>query len=284
MIRIIGLIDGSTYAASVCDHIAWIAEKTEASVTIMHVIGRQDMASEPVNLGGNIGLGARTALLEELVELDAQKAKVGLKRGRLLLDEAKSRLEATVVANVTTKLRKGDLADTILEAEADADLIVIGKRGEGADFATLHLGSNLERVVRSTQKPIVVASRAFKPIGKVLIAYDGGVMAMKAVDQIARSPIVAGLECKLVMAGNDTPESRRKIDDAVVILKAAGYAVQSEIVPGRADKVISQTVERENFDLLVMGAYSHSRLKTLFIGSTTTEMIRSCKIPVVILR
>ena len=284
MTRIIGLIDGSIYAESVCDHIAWIANKTESSVTILHVIGRRDLASEPVNLSGNIGLGARTALLDELTELDAQKAKVGLKRGRLLLDEAKSRLEAAGVANVATKLCKGDLADTILEFETDADLIVIGKRGEGADFATMHLGSNLERVVRSTQKPIVVASRAFKPIGKVLIAYDGGAMAMKAVDQISRNPIVAGLECKLVMAANDTPEMRRKIDDAAVILKAAGYAVQSEIVPGRADKVISQTVEREKFDLLMMGAYSHSRLKTLFIGSTTTEMIRSCKIPVVILR
>lgn len=284
MTRIFGLIDGSNYAQSVCDYIAWIAEKTECSVTILHVIGRRDLASEPVNLSGNIGLGARTALLEELAELDAQKAKVGLKRGRLLLEEAKSRLEAAGVANVETKLRNGDLVETILEFEADADLIVIGKRGEGADFATLHLGSNLERVVRSTQKPIVVASRAFKPIGKMLIAYDGGAMAMKAVDQVSRSPIVAGLECKLVMAANDTPESRRKIDDAVIILKAAGYAVQSEIIAGQPDKVISDTVEREKFDLLVMGAYSHSRLRSLFIGSTTTEMIRSCKIPVVILR
>ena len=284
MTRIIGLIDGSIYAQSVCDHIAWIAEKTECSVTILHVIGRRDLASEPVNLSGNIGLGARTALLEELAELDAQKAKVGLKRGRLLLEEAKSRLEAAGVANVETKLRNGDVVETVLEFEADADLIVIGKRGEGADFATLHLGSNLERVVRSTHKPIVVASRAFKPIGKVLIAYDGGAMAMKAVDQVSRSPIVAGLECKLVMAANDTPETRQKIDDAAVILKAGGYTVQSEIVTGQPDKVISETVEREKFDLLVMGAYSHSRLRSLFIGSTTTEMIRSCKIPVVILR
>jgi len=284
MTRITGLIDGSIYAESVCDHIAWIAKKAESSVTIMHVIGRRDLASEPVNLSGNIGLGARTAILDELAELDAQKARVSLKRGRLLLDEAKSRLDAAGVANVETKLRNGDLVDTVLEFEADADLIVIGKRGEGADFATMHLGSNLERVVRSTHKPIVVASRAFKPIEKMLIAYDGGTMAMKAVDQVSRSSIVAGLECKLVMAASDTAENRRKIDDAAIILKAAGYSVLSEIAAGQPDKVISETVEREQIDLLVMGAYSHSRLRSLFIGSTTTEMIRSCKIPVVILR
>ena len=48
--------------------------------------------------------------------------------------------------------------------ETDAALIVIGKRGEGADFAKLHLGSNLERVVRAMHKPVLVASRAFKPV------------------------------------------------------------------------------------------------------------------------
>ncbi|PLU13006.1 universal stress protein UspA [Sinorhizobium medicae] len=284
MTRILGLIDGSPYARSVCDHVAWIAAKTDVAVELLHVIGRRDLSSEPVNLSGNIGLGARTALLEELAELDAQKAKVAHKRGRLLLDEAKARLLEAGVTNVETKLRNGDLVDTVLEFEVASDIIVIGKRGEGADFAKSHLGSNLERVVRSTHKAIVIASRAFKPVNKLLIAYDGGTMAMKTVDQVSRSPILAGLGCKVVMAGADTPENRKKLDDAAVILKAAGYAPEVALVQGAADKVISETVEKEGFDLLAMGAYSHSRLRSLFIGSTTTEMIRSCKVPVVIFR
>ncbi len=284
MTRILGLIDGSAYAQSVCDHIAWIATKTEVTVELLHVIGRRDISSEPVNLSGNIGLGARTALLEELADLDAQKAKVAQKRGRLLLDEAKVRLQEAGVANVETKLRNGDLVDTVLEFEANADIIVIGKRGEGADFAKGHLGSNLERVVRSTHKAIVIASRAFRPVTKMLIAYDGGALAMKTVDQVSRSPILSGLGVKLVMAGADTPDNRKKLDDAGVILKAAGYVPEAGLAQGAADKVISETVEKEGYDLLAMGAYSHSRLRSLFLGSTTTEMIRSCKIPVVIFR
>lgn len=282
--RILGLIDGSTYFESVCDHIAWIANKIDATVEIVHVIGRRDLSTEPVNLSGSIGLGARTALLEELTELDAQKAKVAQKRGRFLLEDAKARLLAAGIQSVETKLRNGDLVETVLELEADTDIIIIGKRGEGADFAKGHLGSNLERVVRSTQKAVVVASRAFKPISKFLVAYDGGSMAMKTVDQVSRSPILAGLECKLVMAGDDTPANHKKLDDAAVVLKAAGYAPEVALVQGHADKVITETIERESYDLLAMGAYSHSRLRGLFIGSTTTEMIRSCRNPVVIFR
>lgn len=37
-------------------------------------------------------------------------------------------------------------------------------------------------------------------------------------------------------------------------------------------------------DLLVMGAYGHSRIRNLIVGSTTTAMLRSCQIPVLLLR
>ncbi|NSZ18415.1 universal stress protein [Agrobacterium vitis] len=284
MIKIIGLIDGSIYAQSVCDHIAWIAGRSEVSVDILHVIGRRDLSTEPVNLSGNIGLGARTALLAELAELDAQKARTTQHRGRLLLEEAKARLQAVGINSVNTMLRNGDLAETLQELEESADLIVIGKRGEGADFAQLHLGSNLERVVRSSHKMIAIASRAFKPIRKVLIAYDGGAMAMKAVDYISGNPMFAGLSIKLVTVGDDTPEARQTLVEGRLKFTDAGVPVETAIVAGQPDKAISGIVEREAYDLLMMGAYSHSRLRALFLGSTTTEMIRACKVPVLILR
>ena len=181
MTHLIALIDGSGYSQSVCDLTRWVAERTDASVELMHVLGRRNTDSEPADLSGSLKLGARSALLKELADLDEQKNKLELKRGRLLLEEAKTGLSEQGVETVTTKLRHGDLIETIAEFEGDADLILVGKRGEAADFAKLHLGSNLERVVRSAKKPVLVASRAFKPINKFLIAFDGGESAMKAV-------------------------------------------------------------------------------------------------------
>lgn len=282
--KLIALIDGSIYSQSVCDHAAWIAGRTGASIEILHVLGRRDVSSEPANLSGSIGLGARTALLEELVELDAQRAKLAQKRGRVILDELKERLASAGLSDVVTKLRHGDLVETVQEFEKDADVIVIGKRGEAADFAKLHLGSNLERVVRASHKPMLVASRAFQPIRRFLIAFDGGVSAMKAVDHVARSPLFAGLDCRLLMAGADSVEGRNRLDDAATSLRAAGYLVQADIVSGQADEVIAGRVESDGIDLLVMGAYGHSRIRSLIIGSTTTEMIRSCRIPVMLFR
>lgn len=284
MTNLIALIDGSDYSQSVCDHAAWAAGRMNASVQVVHAIGRRETDSAPANLSGSIGLGARTALLEELAELDAQKAKLNQKRGRLLLDEAKARLAADGVAEITTTLRKGDLVETVQDLEKNAELVVIGKRGEAADFATMHLGSNLERVVRSLHNPILVAARAFKPIQRFLIAFDGGTSALKAVDHIARSPLFAGLECHLLTAGADTPEARKKLDDAEMMLSAAGYQVTTDIEPGPASAAIAKRVEADGIGLLVMGAYGHSRIRSMIIGSTTTEMIRSCLIPVMLIR
>jgi nucleotide-binding universal stress UspA family protein len=36
--------------------------------------------------------------------------------------------------------------------------------------------------------------------------------------------------------------------------------------------------------MLVMGAYGHSRIRSLIIGSTTATMIRACKVPVILMR
>lgn len=284
MTKLMALIDGSIYSQSVCDHVAWVAGRSGGSVEILHVLGRRDASSAPVNLSGNLNAEARDTLLAELASLDEQKAKLAQKRGRSLLAGAKERLEAAGVGEVTTKLRHGDLLETLLEFEAEADLIVVGKRGEAADFAKLHLGSNLERVLRSSHKPVLVAARAFKPVQRFLIAFDGGASATKAVDHVARSKTFAGLDCRLLTVGPDNPEARKRLDDAAAVLRAAGYEVQADIEPGQADRAIAKRVEADGIDLMVMGAYGHSRIRSLIIGSTTTEMIRSCKIPIMLFR
>jgi hypothetical protein len=40
--KIIALVDGSIYSASVCDHAAWVAARTGAAVELLHVLGRRE--------------------------------------------------------------------------------------------------------------------------------------------------------------------------------------------------------------------------------------------------
>lgn len=282
MSKIIALVDGSVYSESVCDYAAWVATRRALPVELLHVLGRREGGRS--NLSGSIGLGARSKLMEELAELDTQTAKLALRRGRAILEDAEKRLRADGVGEVSSRLRHGDLIEELGEAETGAELVVVGKRGEAADFARLHLGSNLERAVRASTKPVLVTARAFRPVEHFLIAFDGGASTQLAVGHVARSKEFAGLKCTLLMAGEDVAENRRKLEGAAAELKAAGYEVSVELKPGRADVVITEAVMAGGSDMLLMGAFGHSRIRSLIIGSTTAVMVRDCHVPVLLFR
>lgn len=281
--KIVALVDASLYAASVCEHAAWISQRTGASVELMHVMGRRQ-AADRQDLSGSIRLGARSRLLEELAELDAQHARVSNEHGRAILDDARGLIEGAGATGVTTRLLQGDLVETVAEQQPETRVIVIGKRGEAADFAKGHLGSNLERIVRISRKPVLIASRAFRPIRKVLIAFDGRESAIKAVDYMAGSPLYRDLDLQLVAIGPVDLERQRRLDAAAGQLSEAGLTVLTRRVEGQPETVLAQMVEDEGFDMLVMGARAHSRIRDLMIGWTTTEMIRSCKVPILLFR
>lgn len=283
MTKLIAMVDGSVYSESICDHTAWIAKRAGAEVDLVHVIGRRDASSDSTNLSGSIGLGARTALLAELADLDAQKAKFAQKRGRAILVDAEDRVSGAGIQHVKTKLRNGEIVETVQELETGADLIIMGKRGEAADFDKLHLGSNLERVLRSARTPVLVASRHFKAPMNFLLAFDGGKSSIRAVDFIAARPHYKDLHCTLLMVGNESTENRRSIEGAAATLRDGGFTVDPVIKPGQhPESVIAGHVEESGVDLVVMGAYGHSRIRNFIIGSTTTEMVRSCLIPVML--
>ncbi|MEO1104021.1 MAG: universal stress protein, partial [Pseudomonadota bacterium] len=166
MAKILACIDGSVYSASVAEHAAWAAKQLSASVEVLQVLGRREVTAN--DRSGRIVAGARRRLLEELADLDAKRAKMLHEKGWLELDEARQRILAEGISDVTTLLRHGDIIETLDELEKDADLLVVGKRGEAADFAKLHLGSNLERMLRASEKPVLVSARAFKPIATAM--------------------------------------------------------------------------------------------------------------------
>ena len=93
-----------------------------------------------------------------------------------------------------------------------------------------------------------------------------------------------GLECLLVQVGSETSSNQKPLWGAVAALREAGFTAESNVIPGEPETVISELIEADSFDLLVMGAYGHSRIRNLIIGSTTTQMIGACKVPIMLFR
>ncbi|MCH6255932.1 universal stress protein [Puniceicoccaceae bacterium K14] len=284
MPNILACTDGSLYATSVYKHAAWASAKISASVHVLHMLNPHHEDPVKTDTSGHIGLGAKSQLLEEIVNLEAARAKVARKHGEAILEDATAQLEAAGIKEIIADQKHGRLSDSIENYERDADLVVIGKRGNHANFEKGHLGHNLERVVRSCQHPVLVSSREFTKMESFILAFDGGASSKKAVEYAANNPLLKGMKCRLLSVGKTNAALEADLEEAKQALIKAGYDTTAEVQSGEPDKVIAETVEKENIDLLVMGAYGHSHIRHLIVGSTTTAMIRIVKIPVLLFR
>jgi nucleotide-binding universal stress UspA family protein len=283
MQNVLACIDASSYANSVCDLAAWAAKRLEMPVELLHVVQRKDAVAARGDLSGTIGLGAKTDLMEELVRLEETDARLQVERGRALLKAGEARLKKSGVADVRVLHRHGGIVETILEQERNARVVVIGKRGASHEFATDHIGSKIERVVRASSKPVLIAGRVVEEPRRIVFAYDAAPAAGRALERLVNSALFTGLPVHLVMADSDNDAHRRALDLAAEDLRV-GHEVTSTLQRGKPEQIIADIVAQTPGSMLVMGAYGHSPLRTLIVGSTTTAMIRTVHVPVLLVR
>lgn len=279
---IVACIDGSAHAAAACDAAIWAASKLDAPLTFVNVISRRKHPAS-TDYSGQIGLGTREHLLTELVELDGQRARLARERGRDFLDSASRRAVAAGQPEPAICQRNGELVDALQHMGSGIRFLALGKRGESAADAD-HLGSNLERVIRGLSCPILVTNREFTPPERVLIAFDGSPTGQRLIERAVATPLLAEVAVHLVYVGQPTDKRRRQIDVAAEKLSAAGARLTTAIIDGEVEPALHDYQHEHNLDLMIMGAYGHTRIRELLVGSTTTAMIRRADVPLLIVR
>ncbi|MGY8819535.1 MAG: universal stress protein [Pseudomonadales bacterium] len=283
MNNVLACIDGSPQAAAVCDCAAWASLQLDAPLTLLHVLDQQQYPAAG-NLSGIIGLGSREYLLEELAALDEKRSKLALEEGRMMLDSAKQRVVTAGVMQPDVRQRHGDLVESLRELESDTRLLVIGKQGEDSGTDLQLIGSQLESVIRTLHRPILVTPASFSVPNSFMLAFDGSATTRKGVEMLASSPLFKGIPIHLVMVGEDTGDSRALLESARDALTAAGFEVHIAIRAGEVGPTLHAYQAEHGIGLLVMGAYGHSRIRQFLVGSTTTSMIRSTTTPLLLLR
>lgn len=283
MTQVIACIDGSAASTAVCDYSAWAAFQLDAPLVLLHVL---DGDHFPINsnMTGNIGLGSREQLLEELAELDAQRAKIALKQGNMMLEAAEQRARQDGVTNVQIRQRHGELADALHDLEADTRLAVLGLHGESSSDDNQHIGSQLETVIRTLHRPILLTPHNFKAPKSAMLAFDGSATTRKGVEMLAKSPLFKRMPVHVVMVDADTSDNWEKLKWAEKALKDAGHEAHIALRAGDVEPALHAYQAEHNIDIMVMGAYGHSRIRQFLVGSTTSSMLQASTTPLLILR
>src|ERR1017187_104031 len=271
--------DGSPAAEVAGDYAIWFARKLGASLRALYVTDIRLLEGPWLaDLSGAVGAQAYSAMLPQLQKIQEEKAM-------MVLAAAKERCQKSGVACETVH-ETGGLVQAILDQERRADLVILGQHGEHAEWAGGMLGSSVERVVRASVKPCLITPEKFHEIGHMLIAYDGSDESSKALRAgIALAPTL-GVKVTITMVAALGGE-----DSAAVTLEKArqralgsGVEDQVEVLHGDPEEEILELRETIGADLIVMGAYGHTRIRELILGSTTSQVIRKATVPVLSVR
>jgi len=208
-----------------------------------------------------------------------------------------------------TMVRGGNAADEILRAaaETDARMIVLTTHGRSG-IRRWAYGSTLAKIVAASPAPVLsIGPQAFEragdrpPFARVLVPLDGSPFAEAALP--AASSLAAALGARLSLiriapwavqmypytaAGTYVPEldSALEAEAAEYIsaqAKALGADVDGYIERGDPAERISEFIEHEHVDLVVMSTRGRSGLARLALGSTADRLLQG-RAPVLLIR
>lgn len=221
----------------------------------------------------------------DLSDLAQQEERRSLENAQALLARFQQAAESCGLRGTSQLVRAMLYAasDRVAEAARTHDLCVIPYGvGSGPQAALA------EAVVFGSGRPVVV----FRPSpertvrdrpGKVVVAWDGSRSSARAVAD-AMPILTAAEEVRVMTILNEKPSVTAGLAaDVCRHLATHGVAaIVDELDAGGAaiGMVIGEHVAVQQADLLVMGAFGHSRLREFVLGGATQSLINDPPVPV----
>ncbi len=266
-------LDGSEHSRTAMRYALWMGERLAATVVGLHVVDIVSIEGSFFHdISGSLGF-------EPYLDFSSKMREVLHERGKALLQEF-SDAAAKAGVRSDTILGMGVVANEIAEQARTADLVVIGHRGVNEKFSTGLLGSTAESVTRKCPRPVFISSAEFRPVTQPVLAYDGSQRAAAAMHAAAEFCTALSLPLTVLTVAKDAESGERIVADARKYL--ASYSIESTCVvqQGHAPEQIVAALKERGFDLLFIGAYGHSRIIEMVLGSTTEFVLRNAACPV----
>jgi nucleotide-binding universal stress UspA family protein len=208
-------------------------------------------------------------------------------RAARLAAEAEAAFAAAAAAAGDTPFARLRLTDApepaLLAAGASHDLIVIGRDSTlGLEDCPDGLAPVIEALLHDGARPLLVVPPAAVTAGeRVLVAYDGSIPAMRALQLLALLGLGRGLSLRVVSVADRAEEAQRLADVAAGYLRTHDLEVEALGIEAThpVDVILAEATAMPA-RLLVMGAYEASGLRTLFTGSATRRLLLGARCPI----
>lgn len=268
-------LDPSAQSATRLRLAADLAQRHDAHLTGLLVID----VMTPMLMAGDGGGGAILGDLLEQMRQDALAAAATVEAG------FRETLRREGIAG-EWRLVEGFAPSQVAMQARYADLAILGQ--PNPDGLQASAAAVLEQALFASGRPVLVVPFAgeFISIGhKILVGWNAGREATRALNDAL--PLLAAAKSVTVFcinpAGGDHGLGEEPGADIALHLARHGVPVTVErtvargIEPG--DILLNQAADTLS-DLLVIGAYGHSRLREMVLGGVTRTLVRQMTLPV----
>ncbi|MDP6506902.1 MAG: universal stress protein, partial [Planctomycetota bacterium] len=173
--RILVATDGSAHCSASFEYAIHFAKAFgNALVAGLSVVDIKMLAGPFLHdLGVSVGLGPYDTYQPKVRKMLREKAEEALNDGENLCTQHGIDFERHLVEGIVSR-------EILIRAD-QADLVVMGKLGEHAEWQSTILGHNVETVTRSSHHPVLVTPENFDAPRRALLAYDGSSHAYDAM-------------------------------------------------------------------------------------------------------
>ena len=278
MNRVIACIDSSPCIDAVAEAAAWVAKQTQRELVLLQILDYYPASYHLGEISGVIGFESNAMLLKELAELEQKQSELALDYSNNLLKHISELIEKQYGLTSTKIQEKGDFLEQSFNILKENDVVIIGRVGERAAEKNKPIGSNVENFIRGANCTVITVGEHFEPPKRFIFAYEYSPTCQKMLQRIAQSDLLKTLQCHLLYVG-DHPEM---LTEPEKYLKDAGLDVISVYRYGDVAQNILEYQREHDIQLIVLGAFSHSKIHQFFLGSITTTIFRNANVPLLV--
>ena len=278
MNRVIACIDSSPGINAVADAAAWVAQQTQRELVLLQVLDYYPASYHLGEISGVIGFESNAMLLKELAELEQKQSELALDYSNNLLGHISELIQEKYGIKATQIQEKGDFLEQSFHVLNDQDIVLIGRVGERSAEKQKSIGSNVENFIRGAKCTVMTVGETFKPPTRFIFAYEDSPTCKDMMKRVAKSDLLKQLQCHLLYVG-DHPEV---LEIPTEYLHNAGLNVVVEYRYGDVAENILDYQNEHQIQLIVLGAYSRSKVRQFFLGSITTNIVRNSPVPVLV--
>lgn len=211
----------------------------------------------------------------EVYEEDRKEIKKQIDAAEQQFREAFS--DHTKILDWRTSVSYSPLSDYIADQARAADLVITGPDIGGSVFDSTRR-TNVANLVMQAGRPVLIVPSDCTPLelGHVVVGWKGTRESRLAIMEALPLLKLAGQVTVVEIApAKDVVEDKRHVGDVVTWLKRHGVEATATVIPAKGEdgERLASFAAEKGANLIVAGAYGHSRVREWALGGVTEDFL-----------